>query len=108
MQVLAELAEQRNRQPLPPLRKRYGLRLPPEEDCLLGANYQLRRDTDAGAAGAAAQPMEVEAGCAACPCRTVTRPDVAAILTCFRVTKVGSSHAWCQYGCGCCCQGLMG
>ncbi len=62
-QVLLGLAEQRNRQKLPELGRRYGLRLPPEEDCLLAPNYQLQRppvsmaeDTDAAMAGAHAPP----------------------------------------------------
>lgn len=55
--MLAELAAQRNRQPLPALKVRHGLRLPPEEDCLLGAAYQLRRGDPAGPA---AQPMDVD------------------------------------------------
>ena len=38
-----QLAERRNAQPLPELKNTFGLRLPPEEDCLLGANYQLVR-----------------------------------------------------------------
>jgi len=61
--VLLGLAEQRNRQKLPELGRRYGLRLPPEEDCLLAPNYQLQRppvsmaeDTDAAMAGAHAPP----------------------------------------------------
>lgn len=41
--VLMQLAERRNAQPLPELKKGFGLRLPTEEDCLLGANYQLAR-----------------------------------------------------------------
>ena len=41
--MLLALAEQRNRQKLPELGRRFGLRLPPEEDCLLAPNYQLRR-----------------------------------------------------------------
>ncbi|KAK9838135.1 hypothetical protein WJX81_003283 [Elliptochloris bilobata] len=41
--VLLALAEARNRQKLPELGRRYGLRLPPDEDCLLAPNYQLQR-----------------------------------------------------------------
>ncbi|KDD73672.1 hypothetical protein H632_c1941p0 [Helicosporidium sp. ATCC 50920] len=40
-QVLLQLAEEVNAQPLPQIRPRHGLRLPPEADCLLGPNYQL-------------------------------------------------------------------
>ena len=43
-QALLALAEARNRQKLPELGRRYGLRLPPDdEDCLLAPNYQLQR-----------------------------------------------------------------
>ncbi|CAL8464632.1 g4167 [Coccomyxa elongata] len=55
--VLMQLAERRNAQPLPELKKGFGLRLPPEEDCLLGANYQLARGP---ASSAPAEPMEVD------------------------------------------------
>ena len=50
LQVLSRLAESRNKQALPEIKLRYGLRLPPEEDCLLGANYQLARSQAAAPA----------------------------------------------------------
>ncbi|GAB4816409.1 hypothetical protein N2152v2_003455 [Parachlorella kessleri] len=50
-QMLSRLAEQHNRRPLPDLRQdRYGLRLPPETDCLLAPNYQLQPRTPDGVA----------------------------------------------------------
>lgn len=54
VQVLMQLAERRNVQPLPEIKKRFGLRLPPEEDCLLGGNYHLAR----GAAALASEPAQ--------------------------------------------------
>jgi hypothetical protein len=42
LQLLTKLASQRNQQPLPELRTRHGLRLPPEGECLLNPNYQLQ------------------------------------------------------------------
>ena len=43
LQVLARIAAQHNRRPLPELRQdKHGLRLPPEVDCLLAPNYQLQ------------------------------------------------------------------
>ena len=55
-----QLAERRNAQPLPELKKGFGLRLPPEEDCLLGANYQLARRH---ASSAPAEHMDVDGRC---------------------------------------------
>ena len=68
LQVLLALAEQRNRQKLPELGRRFGLRLPPEEDCLLAPNYQLRRapvsaaEESADAAMADADTADAAAG----------------------------------------------
>jgi hypothetical protein len=42
-QLLHELASQYNKQPIPELRQRHGLRLPPEADCLTAPNFQLVR-----------------------------------------------------------------
>ena len=41
-QLLLSLAELRNKTPLPELRLRHGLRIPPEGECLLNPNYQLQ------------------------------------------------------------------
>jgi hypothetical protein len=57
LQVLMQLAERRNAQPLPELKNTFGLRLPPEEDCLLGANYQLVRGP---APTAPAESMDID------------------------------------------------
>jgi hypothetical protein len=62
LQVLAQLAERRNAQPLPEVRRRHGLRLPPEEDCLLGGAYSVARGRRADDAPAA-EPMDTD-GCA--------------------------------------------
>lgn len=40
-QVLMDIAEERNKQPLPEIGRRFGLRLPPDEDCLLAPTYRL-------------------------------------------------------------------
>lgn len=56
LQVLMQLADRRNAQPLPELKKTFGLRLPPEEDCLLGANYQLAH----GPAASAPESMDID------------------------------------------------
>ncbi|KAK2076992.1 hypothetical protein QBZ16_005220 [Prototheca wickerhamii] len=40
-QVLQQLAAEINAQPLPEIKPAFGLRLPPEDDCLLAPNYQL-------------------------------------------------------------------
>ena len=40
-QVLLQLATKRNAQPLPEISKRFGLLLPPEDDCLTAPNYNL-------------------------------------------------------------------
>ncbi|KAK9904929.1 hypothetical protein WJX75_005818 [Coccomyxa subellipsoidea] len=56
-EVLMQLAERRNAQPLPELKNTFGLRLPPEEDCLLGANYQLVRGP---APTAPAESMDID------------------------------------------------
>jgi hypothetical protein len=53
LQVLSKLAEQYNRRPLPELRQRHGLRLPPEADCLTAPNYQIE--------GAVAPPTAAQA-----------------------------------------------
>lgn len=42
LQVLLELARNRNATPLPVIKTHCGLRLPPERHCLLSANYKLR------------------------------------------------------------------
>jgi Transcription initiation factor IID, 31kD subunit len=42
-QLLLSLAELRNKAPLPELRLRHGLRIPPEGECLLNPNFQLQR-----------------------------------------------------------------
>ncbi len=42
MQVLTQVAQQRNKAALPPVSRKLGLRLPPEEDCLIAPDYQLR------------------------------------------------------------------
>ncbi|KAJ3101137.1 Transcription initiation factor TFIID subunit 9B [Phlyctochytrium bullatum] len=39
--VLAEMAQQRNAIPLPLLQDKYGLRLPPERNCLTGVNFNI-------------------------------------------------------------------
>lgn len=62
-----QLAERRNVQPLPDLKKGFGLRLPPEEDCLLGAKYQLARGP---ASSAPAEPMDVDGRCILCSAET--------------------------------------
>jgi hypothetical protein len=38
---LAQLAKERNREPLPPVPEKYGLRLPPDRHCLTAVNFQL-------------------------------------------------------------------
>ena len=54
MDILLKLSEVRNSAPLPEIRPRHGLRIPPESECLLGPNYQLK--------GEASQPLlQVEA-----------------------------------------------
>ena len=40
--LLVSLAELRNKVALPEIRPRHGLRIPPEEQCLLNPNYQLQ------------------------------------------------------------------
>ncbi len=40
--LLLNLAELRNKVPLPELRLRHGLRIPPEGECLLNPNFQLQ------------------------------------------------------------------
>lgn len=65
LQVLMQLAERRNAQPLPELKNVFGLRLPPEEDCLLGANYQLARGA---ALNAPAESMDVDSRCVLLQC----------------------------------------
>lgn len=40
--TLAEVADQLNSIPLPDVTKRFGLPLPPDEDCLVAPNYQLK------------------------------------------------------------------
>jgi hypothetical protein len=41
-QLLLNLAELRNKVPLPELRLRHGLRIPPEGECLVNPNFQLQ------------------------------------------------------------------
>ncbi|RKP08469.1 transcription initiation factor TAFII31 [Thamnocephalis sphaerospora] len=40
-EFLTELAAEKNSAPLPLIPERYGIRLPPEQYCLTGANYQI-------------------------------------------------------------------
>lgn len=40
-EFLLELANERNRRPLPPVNSGYGLRLPPEKYCLTAPNYAI-------------------------------------------------------------------
>ncbi|GES93683.1 transcription initiation factor TFIID subunit 9 [Rhizophagus clarus] len=40
-EFLAQLAKERNREPLPPVPEKYGLRLPPDRHCLTAVNFQL-------------------------------------------------------------------
>lgn len=47
IQVLQQLAAEINAQPYPEIKPHFGLRLPPEEDCLLVPNYQLDPATPA-------------------------------------------------------------
>ena len=42
--VYAEVAQERNRVALPPLRKELGMMLPPEQYCLLGTGFQMEED----------------------------------------------------------------
>lgn len=41
-QLLLSLAELKNKAPLPEIKQRHGLRIPPEGECLLNPNYQLQ------------------------------------------------------------------
>eukprot|EP00887_Chlorella_sp_A99_P008248 scaffold12.g8248.t1 len=51
--ALRGLAARANARPLPPLRERaFGVRLPPEADCLTAANWQVREGARAGGVGA--------------------------------------------------------
>lgn len=45
LDVLLQLAEARNSAPLPEIKPRHGLKIPPESECLLAPNYQLRKET---------------------------------------------------------------
>jgi hypothetical protein len=45
MHLLLNIAEVRNKVPLPELRLRHGLRIPPEGECLLNPNFQLQPTT---------------------------------------------------------------
>eukprot|EP00884_Botryococcus_braunii_P022416 jgi/Botrbrau1/8859/Bobra.50_2s0016.1 len=49
LDVLMEMAEVQNKQPLPEIPRRFGLRLPPDEDCLLAPNYILKPVPEAAA-----------------------------------------------------------
>eukprot|EP00002_Diphylleia_rotans_P012749 TRINITY_DN2491_c0_g1_i1.p1 TRINITY_DN2491_c0_g1~~TRINITY_DN2491_c0_g1_i1.p1 ORF type:complete len:126 (+),score=30.80 TRINITY_DN2491_c0_g1_i1:413-790(+) len=40
-EVILEIAQQKNSQPLPPIPQKFGIRLPPEQHCLTQPNYQL-------------------------------------------------------------------
>ncbi|CAG8445023.1 3576_t:CDS:2 [Funneliformis caledonium] len=40
-EFLAQLAKERNKEPLPPVPEKYGLRLPPDRHCLTAVNFQL-------------------------------------------------------------------
>ncbi|KAK9823629.1 hypothetical protein WJX72_004340 [[Myrmecia] bisecta] len=70
--VLNELAARRNKQKLPALGKKAGLRLPPDADCLLAPNYQLQPKSVAAASttpvSVAQRPQtEADAGHSAAP-----------------------------------------
>ncbi|KAI8057691.1 transcription initiation factor TAFII31 [Syncephalis plumigaleata] len=52
-EFLMELATEKNATPLPLIPERYGIRLPPEQYCLTGANFQII--------------PEVSAFCSTCP-----------------------------------------
>jgi len=40
-EFLLEMAAERNKKPLPPVEKQFGLRLPPDKYCLLGSTSQM-------------------------------------------------------------------
>ncbi|CAI2166807.1 9874_t:CDS:2 [Funneliformis geosporum] len=44
-EFLAQLAKERNKEPLPPVPEKYGLRLPPDRHCLTAVNFQLIPET---------------------------------------------------------------
>lgn len=41
IQFLAQLAKEQNKEPLPSVPLKYGLRLPPDRHCLTAINFQL-------------------------------------------------------------------
>jgi Transcription initiation factor IID, 31kD subunit len=47
LQILTALAEKRNAQPLPEIGKAHGLRLPPDDACLMAPTWQLPRPAQA-------------------------------------------------------------
>jgi transcription initiation factor TFIID subunit 9B len=60
--LLLELAATRNQAPFPELRTRFGLRIPPEGECLLAPNYQLAPAShEPPVRGAAIDPSAVQA-----------------------------------------------
>lgn len=51
-QVLMEMAELENKKPLPEIPRRFGLRLPPVDECLLAPNYIFQPETQGTNRGA--------------------------------------------------------
>eukprot|EP01023_Acetabularia_acetabulum_P003586 TRINITY_DN1149_c1_g1_i3.p3 TRINITY_DN1149_c1_g1~~TRINITY_DN1149_c1_g1_i3.p3 ORF type:complete len:151 (+),score=23.94 TRINITY_DN1149_c1_g1_i3:32-454(+) len=46
LQILQQVAQQVNKHPLPSIKRRFGLRLPDEDQCLVNPNYQLQLDEE--------------------------------------------------------------
>lgn len=61
-ELLLELAQERNKRPLPPVPQGYGLRLPPETFCLTGRDRDLEEDEDIPVTGYEEMTVEPEAG----------------------------------------------
>ncbi|UZO22620.1 uncharacterized protein OCT59_014978 [Rhizophagus irregularis] len=57
---LAQLAKERNREPLPPVPEKYGLRLPPDRHCLTAVNFQLIPEPPPGHLQKEESPSNIE------------------------------------------------
>ncbi|RGB23725.1 transcription initiation factor IID, 31kD subunit-domain-containing protein [Rhizophagus diaphanus] len=59
-EFLAQLAKERNREPLPPVPEKYGLRLPPDRHCLTAVNFQLIPEPPPGHLQKEESPLNIE------------------------------------------------
>lgn len=60
-ELLLELAQERNKRPLPPVPQGYGLRLPPETYCLTGRERDIDEEEDITATGYDRMDVEADA-----------------------------------------------